>query len=69
VPFSNQAEVFGDNEQVRHSLRNVRDNVKALGVDLDKATYCLGPKLEFDAAAGSALSTKEGLMGRRISDE
>ena len=59
VPFSNQAEVFGDNEQVQHSLRNIRGNIKALGVDLDKATYCLGPKLEFDAGAEKFVGNPE----------
>ena len=59
VPFSNQAEVFGDNEQVQHSLRDIRGNVKALGVDLDKATYCLGPKLEFDAGAEKFVGNPE----------
>lgn len=43
---------FPDNPHVQDSLDALRANLKeAIGLDLSTATYQLGPKLEFDAAA------------------
>jgi hypothetical protein len=49
VPFSQKPTGFFEVEEVQESLRTISENLKvALGMDLDKYTYVLGPKLNFD---------------------
>jgi len=49
VPFSQKPAGFPEVEQVQESLDIIPENLKvALGMDLGKYTYTLGPKLEFD---------------------
>lgn len=51
VPFSQQPTGFPSIPQVDESLAMIKTNLQgALGMDLDKYTYQLGPKLTFDAA-------------------
>ena len=42
---------IGDNKQVVESFGNLRDNLKAIGLNLAETEYQLGRKLEFDAAS------------------
>jgi predicted dehydrogenase len=50
VPGTTKPEGFPDVPEVQASLAYIRENVKeAIGLDLDKHTYQLGAKLEFDA--------------------
>ncbi len=49
VPFGDLPEEFGNNRQTKESFDMIKENlVGALGMDLGKETYQLGPKLEFD---------------------
>ena len=49
VPFSETPVGFGDNELVHDSIDTLKENlVGALGMDLGKNNYTLGPKLTFD---------------------
>ena len=50
TPFSETPESFGDNEVVHDSITTLKENlVGALGMDLSKQCYTLGPKLVFDS--------------------
>ena len=68
VPFSQEPSELPDNPQARESWQVIRENLKAaLGMDLGKNTYQLGPKLNLDAktekfvdnAAADKLLTRE----------
>ena len=49
VPFSETPVGFGDNELAHDSIDMLKENlVGALGMDLGKQSYTLGPKLTFD---------------------
>jgi predicted dehydrogenase len=49
VPFSQKPKDFPENEQVAESIQAIQENLKgALGMDLSKYTYQVGPKLAFD---------------------
>ena len=49
VPFSQKPKDLPENEQVAASIKDIQENLKgALGMDLDKYTYQIGPKLTFD---------------------
>jgi len=47
VPFSTNPPGM-DNPQIAESWNTLKANVADIGVDLDKATYQLGPELDFD---------------------
>ncbi len=50
VPGTTAPKGFPENEQVKESLDWIRSTLKDfLDIDLNKITYQLGPKLEFDA--------------------
>jgi predicted dehydrogenase len=51
VPFAERPQIFQENEIVSGSMRTILENTEALGVKPEQATYCLGPKLEFDPQA------------------
>jgi predicted dehydrogenase len=52
VPGDTRPDVFGEHEEVVKSWDTIRTTVKGtLGLDLDKATYQLGPKLAFNPEA------------------
>jgi predicted dehydrogenase len=51
VPFAERPAIFQENEIVSGSMRTILENTEALGVKPEQATYCLGPKLEFDPEA------------------
>jgi len=65
--FDRDIMAFGDNKQVVDAYQTLRENLKAVDVDLANTTYQLGPKLEFDAKteqfvgndAANALITRE----------
>ncbi len=60
VPFSQEPDGFGDNQQVQESLTMIKENLTgALGVDLAEATYQLGPKLQFDAETEKFINNPE----------
>jgi hypothetical protein len=51
VPFSQAPTAFPEVPQVQESVQAIKDNlVGALGMDLGKYTYTLGPKLAFNPA-------------------
>jgi len=45
--FDKQAKVIGDNKQVVEAFATLKDNLKAVDVDLDETTYTVGRDLEF----------------------
>jgi hypothetical protein len=47
-PFGMQSKSLGDNKEIVSSFDNIRENLKAVDVKLDDATYTVGPKLTFD---------------------
>ncbi len=49
VPYDKSSQSLGDNKQVVETFNNLRDNLKAIDVDLQQTTYMVGPKLQFDA--------------------
>jgi predicted dehydrogenase len=51
-------ESLAANEVVRESIQYMLDNVKAIGVEPDKATLWVGPKLEFDPEAEKFVNNK-----------
>ncbi|HTM54659.1 MAG TPA: Gfo/Idh/MocA family oxidoreductase [Pirellulales bacterium] len=51
VPFEKSSGKLGDNHQVIESFDALRDNLKAVGLNLAETTYSVGPKLAFDPAA------------------
>ncbi len=51
VPFSQRPPGMDDNRQVAESFETIKGNLEAIGVDLSKATYQLGPVLKFDPGA------------------
>jgi predicted dehydrogenase len=62
IPFGKDSEALGDCEIVRGSVKMVLENTKALGLDPARSTYCLGPKLQFDAS-------KEKFLDNRAANE
>jgi predicted dehydrogenase len=48
VPFSHTPEAVGANEQIAESFNTIKGNLRATGLNLDEATYQLGPTLKFD---------------------
>jgi hypothetical protein len=49
VPGTTSPNELPDNQHAQESWEYIRENLKAaLGLDLDNATYTLGPKLAFD---------------------
>jgi len=48
VPFATETTTLGKCDAVSDSAMTVLENTKAIGVDPEKATYRLGPKLQFD---------------------
>jgi hypothetical protein len=51
VPFGKDVDTLGDCEIVCDSVKAVLENTKAIGVDPARSTYCLGPKLQFNASS------------------
>ena len=51
VPFNKQTKALGDNKQVVESFEMIRENLQAVNIKLDDATYQLGPTLTFDPQA------------------
>jgi len=49
--FDKKAKAMGDNKEVVESFETIKENLKAVDVELDEATYNVGPKLSFDAKA------------------
>ena len=49
VPFNKQSKTLGDNGQVVAAFDTLKDNLKAVNVDLAENQYTLGRVLEFDA--------------------
>ena len=49
LPFEKPKE-FGDNRVVGDSIMTLLENTRAIGVDPEKATLWVGPKLQFDPA-------------------
>lgn len=47
-PFTTETKALGTSDIVTDSMMTVLANTKAIGVDPEKATYCLGPKLRID---------------------
>lgn len=47
-PFSKKAQSLGDNKQVVEAFGNLRDNLKAVDIDLDETTYQVGRTLDFN---------------------
>lgn len=50
VPFNYQTDRLGTCDVVGDAMMTVLENTKSIGVDPARSTYCLGPKLQFDAA-------------------
>jgi len=48
-PFSMETKALGKSDVVADSMMTVLENTKVLGIDPARTTYCLGPKLKFDA--------------------
>jgi predicted dehydrogenase len=48
-PFNQQTKSIGDNKQVVEAFENLRENLKAVNINLDGATYQLGRTLNFNA--------------------
>jgi len=48
VPFDKSAKSLGDDKQIVESFANIRENLKAVGVDLSETSYRLGRTLELD---------------------
>ena len=46
-----QTKALGDNKQVVESFEMIRENLQAVNIKLDDATYQLGPALTFDPQA------------------
>ena len=60
VPFSQKPTGFSENEQVQESVKTISENLEvALDMDLSKATYQLGPKLQIDPAAEKFIGNAE----------
>ena len=60
MPFGQKYEALGDCPQVKDSIKAIEMNLEgALDMDLTKATYTLGPKLEFDAKAEKFLDNDQ----------
>ncbi|MCH7728741.1 MAG: Gfo/Idh/MocA family oxidoreductase [Planctomycetes bacterium] len=51
VKFDKDVMALGENKEVVAAFQNLRENLKAVDVDLANNTYILGPKLEFNAKA------------------
>jgi predicted dehydrogenase len=51
APFNKAAGSLGDNKLVVETFNNLRDNLKAVGMNLDETTYMLGETLQFDPKA------------------
>ena len=49
MPFNKQSKTLGDNAQVVAAFDTLKDNLKAVDVDLAETQYTLGRVLEFDA--------------------
>jgi hypothetical protein len=49
APFDSVAGSLGDNKQVVEMFNNLRDNLRAIDVDLAQTVYQVGPKLAFDS--------------------
>lgn len=50
VPYDRARAALGDNKQVVASFETIRDNLKAIGMNLQQTDYTLGRTLDFDAA-------------------
>ncbi len=60
VPFSQKPTGLPEVEQVQESVDTIQENLKgALGMDLGKYTYTLGPKLTFDPKAEEFVGNPE----------
>jgi predicted dehydrogenase len=59
VPFDKQARSLGDNKQVVESFAALKDNLRAVKIDLAESTYQLGRTLDFDAKAESFVMDEE----------
>lgn len=60
VPFGQGYDALGENDQVRKSVETIEENLQvALGMDLSKQTYTLGPKLDFDAQTEKFVGSAE----------
>jgi len=59
VPFDKQARSLGDNKQVVEAFAALKDNLRAVKIDLGESTYQLGRALEFDAQTESFVMDEE----------
>jgi predicted dehydrogenase len=50
VPFQRAARALGDNREVVQTFDNLRENLRAVGMQLEETMYRLGRTLAFDAA-------------------
>ena len=48
VPFNKASQSLGDNKQVVETFNSLRDNLKAVGLNLEETNYTLGSTLQFD---------------------
>lgn len=59
VPFNKETKTLGDNAQVVETFNTLRENIKAVDVELDKTNYQLGKVLKFDAATEKFVGDEE----------
>jgi len=59
APFNKTNRTLGDNKQVVESFDMIKENLKAVGMDLAETTYQLGPVLQFDAATEKFVDNTE----------
>jgi hypothetical protein len=59
VPFNKKTNSLGDNKQVVESFNTVKENLKAVGMNLAETTYQMGPVLNFDAKTEKFIGNAE----------
>jgi hypothetical protein len=69
APFDDRTQKLGDNGEVVATFRNLRENLKAVDAQLERATYRVGRTLEFDPRTerftGEGAEQANSLLGRR----
>jgi len=68
APFDDRTQKLGDNSEVVATFRNLRENLKAVDAQLERATYRVGRTLEFDPRTerftGEGAEQANSLLGR-----
>ena len=59
VPFDGKKNALGDNTQVVESFNTVRENLKAVGMNLNESTYQLGRTLNLDPKTETFIGDKQ----------